>query len=94
MLLDFYSRVFYEIKTIDYPRAAGMGQLRGYYAIAEEIRRAYADFDEPPWDAYAATWYPPHVLPLPGDFIMALGTGRPRQPPKLFPLTRSIPPFD
>lgn len=65
-IIDFYNRVFYEIKS-DGDQNQGMVQLESYYRIAETIRHAHADFDEPPWIVEYATWYPPHVLPLPLD---------------------------
>jgi Domain of unknown function (DUF4157) len=65
-IIDFSSRVFYEIKSADDTRK-GTVQLTSYYKVADEIRREYAAFKEPPWKVEYATWYPPHVLPLPGD---------------------------
>jgi hypothetical protein len=65
-IIDFSGRVFYEIKSVNDP-GRGTVQLESYYRLSEEIRRAYADFDEPPWKVEYATWYPPHVLPFPGD---------------------------
>ncbi len=65
-IIDFENRVFYEIKSAD-DTARGTVQLESYYRLTEEIRRAHADFDEPPWKIEYATWYPPHVLPLPSD---------------------------
>lgn len=66
-IIDFSSRVFYEIKSADDTRR-GTVQLESYYALTDQIRRAYAD-SEPPWKVEYATWYPPHVLPLPGDSL-------------------------
>jgi hypothetical protein len=65
-IIDFGGRVFYEIKSAD-DTSRGTVQLESYYKLADEIRRAYADFHEPPWKLEYANWYPPHVLPLPGD---------------------------
>jgi hypothetical protein len=65
-IIDFQDRVFYEIKSIGYARQ-GSVQVASYYIVADEIRREYAAFAEPPWKVEYATWYPPHVLPFPTD---------------------------
>lgn len=67
-IIDFHERVFYEIKAAHDTRR-GTVQIQSYYKIADEIRREYAAYAEPPWRIEYATWYPPHVLPLPGDPI-------------------------
>lgn len=66
-IIDFKRRVFYEIKT---PRFvdSGMVQLGSYYKIANELIREYAAFREPAWKRSEANWYPPHMLPYPGDW--------------------------
>lgn len=65
-IIDFQNRVFYEIKTAGDTRR-GTVQLQSYYRLADEIRREYAAFNEPPWRVEYATWYPAHALPFPSD---------------------------
>jgi hypothetical protein len=65
-IIDFANRVFYEIKTADNAKQGSI-QIQSYYDIAEAIRHAEADSTEPPWRREYATWYPDHMLALPGD---------------------------
>jgi hypothetical protein len=68
-IMDFTARVFYEIKT---PSGAGAGaaQLLGYYKLANSIIQSLdPDRAGPQWRIEAATWYPPHMLPLPGSGV-------------------------
>jgi hypothetical protein len=65
-IIDFQDRVFYEIKSTGFARQ-GVEQVASYYIIADEVRRQYAAFAEPPWKIEYAGWYPPHVLPFPTD---------------------------
>jgi hypothetical protein len=67
-IIDFHERVFYEIKSAEDTRR-GSVQIESYYRLAEEIRVAHPELDEPPWKIEYAVWYPPHVLPLPGDVL-------------------------
>jgi len=61
-IIDFTDRVIYEIKPVT--RAVeGLGQLATYYALADALTTKYGG---EPWTRTLATWFPPHVLPLPG----------------------------
>lgn len=62
-IIDFTSRTFYEIKTLGYT-VAGAAQLRSYYKLADAIQK---ELGGTPWKIEHATWYPPHVMPLPGN---------------------------
>jgi hypothetical protein len=65
-IMNFTERTFYEIKTPDFA-VSGMVQLESYYALTDVIRQELGEQGGPPWDQGAATWYPPHVLPFPGN---------------------------
>ena len=62
-IIDFTSRTFYEIKTLGYT-VPGAAQLRSYYKLADAIQK---ELGGTPWKIEHATWYPPHVMPLPGN---------------------------
>jgi len=61
-IIDFHDRVMYEIKTPDYADE-GVAQLSAAYRLAQAIED---ELNGPPWVRDYASWYPPHVLPLPG----------------------------
>jgi hypothetical protein len=63
-IIDFQLRVLYEIKTTGFV-ASGNVQKESYYIVTQTLMEG--GHRMPPWQDYAATWYPPHVLPLPGD---------------------------
>jgi hypothetical protein len=69
-IIDFTDRAIYEIKTIRFA-AAGIRQLTAYYALANAIAVKY---NQPTWTRDLAGWYPPHVLPLPGDVAKVVCT--------------------
>jgi hypothetical protein len=68
-IIDFDARVFYEIKGVGWA-TSGTVQLESYYVVADLVRLEYnrrqlnPRDEEPPWNRWAAVWYPPHVLPL------------------------------
>jgi len=62
-IIDFTDRVFYEIKTVGYA-GDGMDQLMTLHTLIGAIGRQHGG---PHWNPDLASWYPPHVLPFPGD---------------------------
>ena len=63
-IVDFTERVFYEIKTPGFA-VAGQVQLESYYELANRTITSADGGGN--WHQDRATWYPPHVLPYPGN---------------------------
>jgi hypothetical protein len=65
-IIDFTEHAIYEVKSNGYA-AKGAVQIAGYYTIAEAIQIAHSGEEGIGEHWSSKSWFPPHVLPMPGD---------------------------